>query len=36
MKQKIGEGTFGSVYKAFCKKTKQVKAIKILKKKFMS
>lgn len=29
---RIGEGAFGSVYKAFCLKSKEVRAVKIIKK----
>lgn len=36
LEKKIGEGSFGSVYRAKCKKTGETKAIKVLKKKFMS
>ena len=35
-KEKIGEGSFGNVYRAICKRSKEERAIKVLKKKQMS
>lgn len=36
MVKKIGEGSFGSVYKGKCLKTDELRAIKVLKKKIMN
>jgi serine/threonine protein kinase len=36
MIKKIGEGSFGSVYKGKCLKTGEYRAIKILKKRIMN
>ena len=36
MTKKIGEGSFGSVYKGKCNKTGELRAIKVLKKKIMN
>lgn len=35
-KEKIGEGSFGNVYRAICKRSGEERAIKVLKKKQMS
>jgi calcium-dependent protein kinase len=35
-KEKIGEGSFGNVYRAICKTSNEERAIKVLKKKQMS
>lgn len=35
MKEKIGEGSFGQVFRATCRKTQEDRAIKVLKTRYM-
>jgi hypothetical protein len=34
-KEAIGEGSYGQVFRAVCKKTGEIRAVKVLKSRFM-